>query len=143
MGQVLPYGNDPFTERARGRLAEIFERDVDVFPVSTGSAANALALAALTPPWGSVLAHQDSHIHHDECGAPRVLHRRRQARRTPRRRHRPAPSTRSTATAPEPPRRRRGPDPVRPNRPSTTGCVRPAGAAAGPCASRSGRRRPG
>jgi threonine aldolase len=69
-GQVLPYGNDPFTERARGRLAEIFERDVDVFPVSTGSAANGLALAALTPPWGSVLAHQDSHIHHDECGAP-------------------------------------------------------------------------
>ncbi|MEU2620498.1 beta-eliminating lyase-related protein [Streptomyces sp. NPDC007157] len=70
VGQVLPYGNDPFTERARRRLAEIFERDVDVFPVSTGSAANGLALAALTPPWGSVLAHQDSHIHHDECGAP-------------------------------------------------------------------------
>ncbi|GHB72007.1 L-threonine aldolase [Streptomyces xanthochromogenes] len=70
LGQVLPYGNDPFTERARTRLAEVFEREVDVFPVTTGSAANGLALAALTPPWGSVLAHRDSHIHHDECGAP-------------------------------------------------------------------------
>jgi len=69
-GQVLPYGNDPFTERARRRLSEIFERDVDVFPVTTGSAANGLSLAALTPPWGSVLSHPDSHINHDECGAP-------------------------------------------------------------------------
>ncbi|MYV39219.1 low specificity L-threonine aldolase [Streptomyces sp. SID1328] len=69
-GQVLPYGNDPFTDRARRRLCELFERDVDVFPVSTGSAANGLSLAALTPPWGSVLSHPDSHINHDECGAP-------------------------------------------------------------------------
>ena len=70
VGQVLPYGNDPFTARARGRISEIFERDVDVFPVTTGSAANGLSLAALTPPWGSVLCHPDSHINHDECGAP-------------------------------------------------------------------------
>ncbi|MFI6624588.1 threonine aldolase family protein [Streptomyces sp. NPDC050528] len=69
-GQVLPYGNDPFTDSARRRLGEIFERDVDVFPVSTGSAANGLSLAALTPPWGSVLSHPGSHINTDECGAP-------------------------------------------------------------------------
>jgi len=70
VGQVLPYGNDPFTDSARRRLAEVFERDVDVFPVSTGSAANGLGLAALTPPWGSILCHPDSHINHSECGAP-------------------------------------------------------------------------
>lgn len=69
-GQVLPYGNDPFTASARHRLSDIFERDVDVFIISTGSAANGLSLAALTPPWGSVLSHPDSHINHDECGAP-------------------------------------------------------------------------
>ncbi|WP_210583775.1 low specificity L-threonine aldolase [Streptomyces sp. GESEQ-35] len=69
-GQVLPYGNDPYSDSARRKLGEIFERDVDVFPVSTGSAANGLSLAALTPPWGSVLTHPDSHINHDECGAP-------------------------------------------------------------------------
>ena len=70
IGQVPPYGNDPFTDSARRRLNEIFEREVDVFPVFTGSAANALSLAALTPPWGSVLAHPESHINNDECGAP-------------------------------------------------------------------------
>lgn len=65
-GHALPYGNDPFTGSVRRRLSEIFERDVDVFPVSTGTAANCLGLAALTPPWGSVLCH----ITNDECGAP-------------------------------------------------------------------------
>lgn len=69
-GHALPYGGDPYTIRARARFAEIFEREVDVLPVATGSAANALALAALTPPWGSVLCHRDSHINTDECGAP-------------------------------------------------------------------------
>ncbi|MER7789629.1 low specificity L-threonine aldolase [Streptomyces sp. NPDC097640] len=69
-GNAPPYGNDPFTDSARRKLSEIFERDVDIFPVSTGTAANCLALAALTPPWGSVLCHSDSHINNDECGAP-------------------------------------------------------------------------
>ncbi|WP_176741263.1 low specificity L-threonine aldolase [Streptomyces sp. LUP30] len=69
-GQDLPYGADRHTASARARFAEIFGRDVDVLPVSTGSAANALSLAALTPPWGSVLCHRDSHINTDECGAP-------------------------------------------------------------------------
>ncbi|MET8795008.1 low specificity L-threonine aldolase [Nocardia sp. NPDC004568] len=69
-GQYPPYGADDYTTSARARFAEIFEREVDVLPVSTGSAANALSLAALTPPWGSVLCHRDSHINTDECGAP-------------------------------------------------------------------------
>jgi threonine aldolase len=70
VGQNLPYGADKLTASARARLAKTFEQDIDVFPVSTGSAANALSLAALTPPWGSVLCHGDSHINNDECGAP-------------------------------------------------------------------------
>ena len=41
-----------------------------VFPVFTGTAANALALACLTPPYGAVLCHKDSHIMTSECGAP-------------------------------------------------------------------------
>ncbi|WP_416982510.1 threonine aldolase family protein [Streptomyces sp. T028] len=69
-GQARPYGADDVTADVRRRLCEIFERDVDVLIVSTGSAANALSLAALTPPWGSVLCHRDSHINNDECGAP-------------------------------------------------------------------------
>jgi threonine aldolase len=38
--------------------------------VPTGTAANALALAALCPPYGGVICHRDSHIQNDECGAP-------------------------------------------------------------------------
>ncbi|MEO3876214.1 beta-eliminating lyase-related protein [Nonomuraea sp. B12E4] len=72
-GDAPPYGNDPFTDSARRKLSEIFERDVDIFPVSTGTAANCLALATLTPPWGSVLCHPDSHINNDECGAPKFF----------------------------------------------------------------------
>jgi threonine aldolase len=69
-GYASSYGDDPFTGRVRHRLSEIFERDVEVFAVSTGTAANCLSLAALTPPWGSVLCHPSSHINVDECGAP-------------------------------------------------------------------------
>ncbi|BBC30116.1 L-threonine aldolase [Streptomyces graminofaciens] len=69
-GPALPYGADDSTAAVRRRLSDLFEREVDVLLVSTGSAANALSLAALTPPWGSVLCHRDSHINNDECGAP-------------------------------------------------------------------------
>ncbi|MEU0457715.1 low specificity L-threonine aldolase [Streptomyces sp. NPDC006129] len=69
-GPALPYGADDSTATVRQGLSEIFERDVDVVLVSTGTAANALSLAALTPPWGSVLCHRDSHINNDECAAP-------------------------------------------------------------------------
>lgn len=47
----------------------MFEREVDVFPVLTGTAGNALAIAALTPPWGAVFCHEDAHIQRDELGA--------------------------------------------------------------------------
>ncbi len=69
-GSALAYGNDDWTKRVERRFAEIFERDVAVFLVPTGTAANALALAHLTPPWGAVLCHAESHIATDECGAP-------------------------------------------------------------------------
>ena len=69
-GAALAYGRDPWTARAERRFAEIFEREVAVFLVPTGTAANALALAHLTPPWGAVLCHEQAHIATDECGAP-------------------------------------------------------------------------
>jgi threonine aldolase len=69
-GAALAYGRDPWTERAERRLADLFECEVAVFLVPTGTAANALALAHLVPPWGAVLCHEDAHIATDECGAP-------------------------------------------------------------------------
>ena len=69
-GAALAYGRDPWTRRVEQRLAEIFECELAVFLVPTGTAANALALAHLTPPWGAVLCHAEAHIATDECGAP-------------------------------------------------------------------------
>jgi len=69
-GYALGYGNDVWTKRVEARFAEIFEREVAVFLVPTGTAANALAIAHLSPPWGAVLCHAESHIATDECGAP-------------------------------------------------------------------------
>jgi threonine aldolase len=67
---AMPYGADAITRRVEARFAEIFEHEVAVFPVATGTAANALALAALTPPWGAIFCHEGAHIATDECGAP-------------------------------------------------------------------------
>ena len=69
-GFALGYGNDAVTRRAEQRLAEFFDHEVAAFFIPTGTAANALALAHLCPPWGAVLCHAESHIVTDECGAP-------------------------------------------------------------------------
>jgi threonine aldolase len=69
-GYALSYGNDDCAKRVEKKLAEVFERDVAVFLVPTGTVANSLAIAHLTPPWGAVLCHAESHVATDECGAP-------------------------------------------------------------------------
>jgi threonine aldolase len=69
-GTALAYGNDTLTKDLTTRFTAGFEREVAAFPVFTGTAANALALACLTPPFGAVLCHKDSHIMTSECGAP-------------------------------------------------------------------------
>src|SRR5690349_17942706 len=69
-GAALSYGDDPITARVQARLCEIFERDLVVHPVVTGTAANSLALATLCPPYGAVFCHHESHIAVDECAAP-------------------------------------------------------------------------
>jgi threonine aldolase len=69
-GPATPYGADPWTAGAEIALSTLFERDCAVFLVPSGTAANALALAALTPPWGTIFCHHDAHVMDDECGAP-------------------------------------------------------------------------
>ncbi len=69
-GFAMGYGNDDATRAVERRIGEIFEHDVAVFLVPTGTAANALALAHISPPWGAVFAHAEAHILTDECGAP-------------------------------------------------------------------------
>ena len=67
---ALGYGNDDLTRNVARRIGDIFGREAAVFFVTTGTAANALSLAQVTPPWGAVLCHAESHIATDECGAP-------------------------------------------------------------------------
>ena len=67
------YGEDPWTRDLAVRLGEIFETRVTVFPVTTGTAANALALSTLTPAFGKIFCHELAHINTDECGAPELF----------------------------------------------------------------------
>lgn len=69
-GAAMPYGNDPWTSDVENRLRTLFDKpDLRAFPVATGTAGNALALATIVPPYGAVLCHRDAHISVDECGA--------------------------------------------------------------------------
>ena len=69
-GAAMPYGNDEYSQRLEDLFCELFETAVKVFPVFTGSAANALALSVMAPPFGAIYCHAESHINVDECGAP-------------------------------------------------------------------------
>lgn len=64
------YDGDRWSQQLDGAFSELFGTQVRALWVPSGTAANALALAALCPPHGSVICHRDAHIQNDECGAP-------------------------------------------------------------------------
>ena len=73
-GTAIAYGADDVTARLHDVVREVFEHDgARVFPVTSGTAANALALSALVPPWGAVLCHETAHILNSEGGATSLL----------------------------------------------------------------------
>ncbi len=69
-GPSRSYGADPWTADAHQALRDVFETDLDIWLVASGTAANALALATLCPPHGGILCHSEAHIERDERGAP-------------------------------------------------------------------------
>ncbi len=69
-GMASGYGNDALTRRAEERINSLFEHECTTFLVSTGTAANALALSALCPPWGGIYCHNGAHVIKDENTAP-------------------------------------------------------------------------
>jgi threonine aldolase len=69
-GSAASYGGDDFTSKLHTVASEVFGREVAIFPVTTGTAANALALAQCVPPYGAVYCHDAAHIITDECSAP-------------------------------------------------------------------------
>jgi threonine aldolase len=64
------YDGDALSRSLNAAFSELFEREVEALWIPTGTAANSLALAALCPPYGSIVCHRDAHIQNDECGAP-------------------------------------------------------------------------
>ena len=68
-GTALGYGADDWTARLQDRFSDLFETRVRVFPVATGTAANALSLAALSPSWGVVFCSAAAHINTSEANA--------------------------------------------------------------------------
>jgi threonine aldolase len=64
------YDGDEWSQRLDGAFSDLFGTEVRAFWVTSGTAANCLALAALCPPYGGILCHKDAQIEVDEAGAP-------------------------------------------------------------------------
>ncbi|HET7316776.1 MAG TPA: beta-eliminating lyase-related protein [Sphingomicrobium sp.] len=64
------YDGDEWSKRLDAAFSDLFGTDVRALWVSTGTAANCLALATLCPPYRGILCHRDAHIEADEAGAP-------------------------------------------------------------------------
>ena len=70
-GYAASYGGEAAMARVTARIREVFEApEAAVYLVATGTAANALSLACLCPPWATVYCHRHAHVQEDECGAP-------------------------------------------------------------------------
>jgi len=72
-GFAPAYGTDPLTDGISATFNEIFEREVAVYFVATGSAANSLSLAAYAKPGGIIFCHSEAHIQVDECNCPEFM----------------------------------------------------------------------
>jgi threonine aldolase len=72
-GTALGYGGDDLTAKLKDRFSELFGRKVWTFPMLTGTAANAVALATLAPAFGAIFCHEEAHILVDECGATEMM----------------------------------------------------------------------
>lgn len=68
IGHDSPYGNDKWTERATEIIRNLFEKDVDVYFVALGTAANVIGLSGLVNTFEAVVCTETAHINTDECG---------------------------------------------------------------------------
>lgn len=72
-GFASAYGTSDLDQRIEAEFNAIFEREVAVFFVATGTAANSLALASVSRAGGVTFCHSDAHVNADEGGAPEYL----------------------------------------------------------------------
>ncbi len=69
-GTAWSYAEDDWSRRLDEAFTDLFGMQTTTIPLSTGTAANSIALACLAPPWGTVFCHRGAHIYNDEGGAP-------------------------------------------------------------------------
>ena len=69
-GFAASYGADAVSARAADLIRQMLDVDADIRFVASGTAANAICLAALARPFEAVLAHAHAHVATDETGAP-------------------------------------------------------------------------
>jgi len=69
-GHEPSYGEDRWTSEACDAFRDLFQKECEVFFLSTGTAANSLTLASMCHSYHSIICHQLAHIETDECGAP-------------------------------------------------------------------------
>ena len=72
-GTAPSYGGDGYTKQAEEKLKEVFGCNLRAFLVTSGTAANGLALSAITPGYGAIICHAEAHIAVDECNSPEVF----------------------------------------------------------------------
>ncbi|MDG1996695.1 MAG: beta-eliminating lyase-related protein [Emcibacteraceae bacterium] len=69
-GEAAAYGGDDVTARSEVALRDVFENEeLEAFNLISGTAANSLTLATLSPTFGAIFCHKNSHVYGDECGA--------------------------------------------------------------------------
>lgn len=64
------YGYDSYTLKLQAQMQQLFGCWCEVIPLTTGTAANSLAIALIAPPYGSIYCSENAHMMNDECGAP-------------------------------------------------------------------------
>ena len=69
-GDTAPYGADAITEGLPAKFSALFETDVEVYPVGTGTAANGLCASIVSAPYGAIYLSDAGHLHGSECGGP-------------------------------------------------------------------------
>jgi len=69
-GTAWSYDEDPWGDQLNAAFSELFGTATTAIPLITGTVANSIALACVTPPWGSAYCHSGAHIFNDEGGAP-------------------------------------------------------------------------
>ncbi|TQF06464.1 low specificity L-threonine aldolase [Kitasatospora acidiphila] len=72
-GHQIAYGEDQYTEHLQSVFKRHFGDRAEAYPVFNGTGANVVALQALLPRWGAVIAAESAHINVDECGAPEKM----------------------------------------------------------------------